>query len=122
MKCASQLLAARAGVAADPEAMYLLGVVRASCRLLLLTIQNVLSLKTLEAQAAAGHVRPLRVRERIDVRALLVDVLEICRVGCSKEGAWLNQADASIIPVELEVRLLSLVIRRGMLLSSQRVR
>jgi signal transduction histidine kinase len=99
-QCASTLLSARAGVAADGETLYLLHVVRASCRLLLATIGNVLDLNALEAAGAAaasgddarGGQQQQRASggERVDVRALLTDVLEVCRDGCAKDVTWLS--------------------------------
>jgi hypothetical protein len=104
MQCASQLLAARPAIAADADAVYLLNAVRASCRLMLTTVDNVLSLKLLEAEAASGRAQPLHDREPLDVRALLADVLDVCRVGCLKDITWLNEHDAVGIPAVLEVR------------------
>ncbi len=94
MKCASQLLIERPGVAADTEALYLLRVLRASCRLMLATIGNVLDLKSLEAECATGHVRQLRRRDDIRIRPLLLDMLDVCRIGCSAEFTWINEEDA----------------------------
>jgi hypothetical protein len=107
MACASELLASRPGVAADTEALYLLHAVRASCTLLLTTIQNVLDLKALETEAAAtgaaarrsagcppsaesvaAPAAPAAPRHRVALRALLAEVLDACRIGCSKDIAW----------------------------------
>ncbi len=102
-QCASALLAARPGIADDAEALYLLGAVRASCRLMLGTIENVLLLKALEAAAAAGRAPVLARRQRLDVRSLLADVLEVCRVGCGADVVGGAHASAGAdVPMELE--------------------
>ncbi len=104
LQCASQLLAARPGVAADADAMFLLDAVHASTRLLLTTVNNVLALKALEAETASGRPRRLRKRERLNVRALLADVLATCRIGHAKDIAWLNERDSTDLPAVLEAR------------------
>ncbi len=102
-QCASALLAARPGIADDAEALYLLGAVRASCRLMLGTIENVLLLKALEAAAAAGRAPVLAQRQRLDVRSLLADVLEVCRIGCGADVVGGAHASAGAdVPMELE--------------------
>jgi hypothetical protein len=104
MSCASELLAARAGIAADAEAAYLLSVVRASCRLMLCTITSVLDLKTIEAATDGGRTQRLRRRDLLDVRALLADVLDVCRVGCSARIEQLHADQPLDLPASLEVR------------------
>ncbi len=84
--------------------MYLLDAVHASTRLLLTTVNNVLELKALEAEAASGRPRRLHKREQLDVRALLADVLATCRVGHAKDIAWLNERDSADLPAVLEAR------------------
>ncbi len=103
MQVASQLLAARAGVAADPEATYLLHAVRASSCLMLATITNVLDLRSLEGAAdAPQRAEQLRKREPVALLDLFADVLGVCRVACSKELLWANQPDAAALPEALE--------------------
>ena len=103
MSCASELLVARASIAADSEAAYLLSVVRASCRLMLCTITNVLDLKTIEAAADGGRTHRLMRCEPLDVRALLADVLDVCRVGCTARIEQLHAAQPPDLPAVLEV-------------------
>jgi hypothetical protein len=104
MQCASQLLSARPAIAADADAVDLLNAVRASCRLMLTTVDNVMDLKLLEAEAASGRAQPLHERGPLDVRALLADVLDVCRVGCLQDITWLKEHDIGDIPSVLEVR------------------
>jgi signal transduction histidine kinase len=105
-QCASQLLAARDSVASDNEALYLLNAVRASCSLMLSTINNVLDLRVLEQPDAPARVtagrRLLQERQRLNPRALFSDVLDVCRVACCKDITWSNEGDA--IAEELEAR------------------
>ena len=101
LACASALLAQRTGVAADPEALYLLGAVRASSRLMLTTIENVLTLKVIEADAAAGVVRRMQRKDSLSPRALLAEVLDVCRMCCSTEYALAEPAGADL-PAVLE--------------------
>ena len=96
LACASALLAQRAGVAADPEALYLLDAVRASSRLMLTTIENVLTLKVIEADAAAGVVRRMQRKDSISPRALLGEILDVCRVCCSTEYVLAEPAGADL--------------------------
>ena len=96
LACASALLAQRAGVAADPEALYLLDAVRASSRLMLATIENVLTLKVIEADAAAGVVRRMQRKDSISPRALLGEVLDVCRLCCSTEYVLADPAGADL--------------------------
>lgn len=108
MQCASALLAARAGVAADAEATYLLNVVRASTSLMLGTINNVLDLRALEAAGGrggggGGGIGQLRTRERVAVAALFADVLDVARVAFGREIFWVDAADAAQLPAELQV-------------------
>jgi hypothetical protein len=113
MQCASQLLAACGSVASDGDALYLLKAVSASCALLMGTINNVLDLKMLEAEAeltcpaAAAQAqprppRPPRKRDALHPVALFADVLDVCRVACSKDIAWSNEARAGEYPATLE--------------------
>ena len=95
MKCASSLLAEREGIAADPEAMFLLKAVRASCGLMLLTIENVLDLKSHEARASEGRLERLRQRDPIKLVAQFAVVLDLCRVACAKDIIWLNEREAA---------------------------
>ncbi len=107
MQCASELLAARASVATDAEALYLLKAVGASCALMLSTITNVLDLRSLELWSGAtqGGMGELRTRELCNLLEKFADVLEICRIACSKEIAWVNELEARLhVPAELEVR------------------
>jgi hypothetical protein len=100
LECASQLLAQRASVAADNEAMELLNAVRASCSLLMTTINNVLDLKLLEREQPERSA-PQR-RERVHPRTLFADVLDVCRTACTKDIVWLNEGDAAAFPETLE--------------------
>jgi hypothetical protein len=105
MQCASQLLAARASVASDQEALYLLNAVRGSCSLMLSTINNVLDLRVLEQPGPAGRVVAvgrMQARQRLNPRAIFADVLDVCRVACCKDIAWVNEGDA--VNEELEAR------------------
>jgi hypothetical protein len=113
MQCASQLLAACGSVASDGDALYLLKAVSASCALLMGTINNVLDLKMLEAEAdlagpaaaaaaAAQQPRPPRKRDALHPVALFADVLDVCRVACSKDIAWSNEAHTGEYPATLE--------------------
>lgn len=102
-QCAAELLAARPGVRADREALYLLAAVRASCRLMLVTVDNVLHLKALEAErrgscaggasSPRGTLLPPRVVRLFNLRGLFADALNVCRIGCGKEIAWAQRDD-----------------------------
>ncbi len=107
MQCASQLLASRPDVSADSEAIYLLNVVRASASLMLTTIENVLEMKRLEEPASMGRLAGLQKRERVRPRAVFGSVLEVCRVACSKDIRYTNEAE-DIPELEVSVALLRL--------------
>jgi hypothetical protein len=86
--------------------MELLNAVRASCSLLMTTINNVLDLKLLEREqpersAHASGGAPQR-RERVHSRTLFKDVLDVCRTACTKDIVWMNEGDAAAFPETLE--------------------
>jgi PAS domain S-box-containing protein len=104
MQCASQLLSARPGVAADTEAAYLLRVVRSGCALMLAIINDVLELKRLEDEAANG-AQPVASAPRrgcVLLRDAFEASLEVCRVACSRRVHWAAEEDPKALPPVLE--------------------
>jgi hypothetical protein len=68
------------------------------------TINNVLDLKILDAEAATGRVPRLQKREPVALREMFADVLDVCRVACSKDIVWANSDDALAYPHQLQAR------------------
>jgi PAS domain S-box-containing protein len=107
---AAQLLAAREGVARDAEAAFLVQAVRSSCALSLGMITNILETRlqnpstqsgggsAAAAQEGARGVQRLLLKPaRFSLRALVLDVLQTCRVGCGLLRGrleWVNESDA----------------------------
>ncbi len=85
---AAQLLAQRASVARDGEALFLVQAVRASCGLLLGMVSNVLSMRNIESGELEMHPASF------DPRAAVNDLLQVCRLGClQSEIVWTNEAE-----------------------------